>query len=99
MNKNFIIKQLRETYHEVGNFSFKIILDPNLYKSSHNSHVEFVDSDNNPMKYCVKKWGRKINCDFTIDETVSDGVSSVYIKLEKKDGNMINELIQFWVIK
>lgn len=97
--EKFVVYNLRETYHELGSYEFKVVLNPKFFKNSHRSELTLVDSDGRPMRYEVKKWGRKINCAFTIDPSVADGVSQAYLKLlTEKDDEVAGRLI-FWVIK
>jgi hypothetical protein len=86
---------LDETYPEYGVFTFKVVLNPRLYKTCHDFDVTMVDSSRNPMKFDVKKWGRKINVTFEINPSVADGVSHVTVKKEAQDIGKLS----FWVIK
>jgi hypothetical protein len=93
--QKFQAYNLRETYHELGDYRFKIVLHPRYYKSGHDFRVELFDSSNKLMKYVVEIWGRKLNVLFRIDEAVSDGVS--YVNIIRGD-NQIGRLT-FWIIK
>jgi len=86
---------LDETYPELGKFSFKIVLNPRFFKSGQDFDVQLLDSGRNPMKFKLNKWGRKLNIDFMIDDTVPDGVSTALIS---KDSMEVGRLM-FWVIK
>lgn len=95
----FVVYNLRETYHELGKYDFKIVLNPKFFKNGHPAEVQFFDSDRNKMKFKCEKWGRKINCSFVIDSTVADGVSFANLVLIDDEGTKHNERITFWVIK
>lgn len=86
---------LDETYPELGSYSFKIVLNPRFFKAGHELDVVVVDSDRKPMKYDVKKWGRKLNVTFVIDQQVADGVAFASIV---KGGQEVGRL-NWWVIK
>lgn len=96
----YIIYNLRETYAEMGRFEFKVVLNPDVFKNGLESKVKFIDADQKEMKVDVKRWGRKINCTFIIDQNVPDGVVTVWLDL-KDEGNPtpIPGKASFWVIK
>jgi len=97
--ERFVVYNLRETYHELGKFEFKVVLDPRYFKNGHLSEVVLSDSDGKPMKYDVQKWGRKINCTFFLDKTVADGVSNIKMVLRDDEGYEMTARSSFWVIK
>lgn len=99
MKQKYVLYNLRETYHELGRYEFKIVLDPRTFKNAHLSEVAFRDSDGKTMKFDVQKWGRKINCTFIIDNSVPDGVSVVDMLLKDDDGHEHEGRTTFWVIK
>lgn len=96
---NILLVDLRETYHEIGNFSFKIVLNPKLFKNSHDSEVYAFDPENRDFNLNIEKWGRKINCSFTIDDSTPNGVCVIKLKLIKDGGEEVEETFSFWVIK
>lgn len=96
---DIVVYNLRETYHELGVYEFKVVLDPKLYKSSHASEAIMLDSDGNQMSFKLNKWGRKMNFTMKIDERVPDGVSVVRLNLVRDDGTRINQMLSFWIIK
>jgi len=97
--EKFVLYNLRETYHELGEYEFKVVLDPRSFKNGHLSELTCVDSDGKPMNFEVQKWGRKINCKFIIDKSVSDGVSTVKMTLRDDEGHELAGRTSFWVIK
>lgn len=99
MNNLFVVYDLRETYHELGIYEFKVVLNPKLFKNGHDSVVKMVDSDGRIMDFEVHKWGRKLNFKFTVDQDVSDGVSMVNIYVTDKKGKDHFERLTFWIIK
>lgn len=99
VQKKFVIFNLRETYHELGKFDFKIVLDPRFFKNGHLSDVTLVDSDGKKIDCDVEKWGRKINCVFSVTDQVPDGVTTVNMILRDDGGKELTTRTQFWVIK
>lgn len=97
--KKFQVYNLRETYHELGEYEFKIVLHPRFFKNSHLSELVLVDSDGKEMKHETKKWGRKINCHFVIDPSVADGVSICTLQLKDDKERLVPGRLTFWVIK
>lgn len=97
--QKFVVYNLRETYHELGSFEFKVVLDPRYFKNGHLSEVSLVDSDGRSLKYNVQKWGRKINCSFSLDQAVADGISTVKMVLRDDEGHEMAARASFWVIK
>jgi len=96
---NMIIFDLRQTYHEMGTYAFKIVLNPKIFKSSHESKIKLIDPDHNEVNLNVEKWGRKINCSFDIDESISNGVCLLEMGFISDKNKKINECLSFWVIK
>lgn len=98
--EKFVVLNLRETYHELGRYEFKVVLSAKHFKNSHFCEMTLVDSDGKPMNYEVQKWGRKMNCTFVIDPLVADGVSKVRLSLRKEESaEPQSSLLSFWVIK
>lgn len=97
--QKFVIYNLRETYHELGEYEFKVVLDPRSFRNGHFSELTCLDSDGKPMKFEVQKWGRKINCKFLIDKSVADGVANVRMDLKDDEGHQHPGRTSFWVIK
>jgi hypothetical protein len=95
----FVVFNLRETYHELGEFEFKIVLNPRNFKNSHLSDLVVTDSSGQSMKYSIKKWGRKINCSFVIDQNSAEGRSHVKLSLRDSKEQLVEGHLMFWVIK
>ncbi len=95
----FVIYNIKETYHEQGDFSFKIVLDPRKFRNGHGSEVVCTNSDGKRLPMHVTNWGRKVNCSFKIDESVPDGVSVVDMNLKDDAGHEASGRVTFWVIK
>ena len=92
----FIVYGLLEIYHMLGIFDLKIVLSPKHFKNSHDYDLQIFDSDGEAIKFELIKWGRKMNCKFTIDNDVSDGIASVNIVNNKGTSQ---GKFSFWVIK
>lgn len=100
MNKKlYVVYNLRETYHEQGNFQFKIVLSPKFFRNGHDSNVFVVNADGKELQMTVEKWGRKINCSFAIDQRVPDGVSTIHMHLKDSRGKLHEARERFWVVK
>src|SRR6516225_4075534 len=97
-SERFGVYKLRETYAELGEYEFKVVLSPRHFKNSHLSEMTLVDSDGQPMRFELKKWGRKMNCVFIIDEMTSDGVAAARLQLKDDRGNVSPGQLTFWVI-
>ena len=97
--QKYVFYNLRETYHELGEYDFKIVLDPRSFRNGHLSEISCVDSDGKPMTFDIQKWGRKINCKFTVDNKVSDGVSIMKMNLKDDQGHECSGTKTFWIIK
>ena len=95
----FVVYNLRETYSELGEFSFKIVLDGSFFDTSHGSEVSIVDPDRKNMHVGIQYWGRKINCTFSISSDIPDGVAVVNLHLVDRKGKTSEGRFYFWVIK
>jgi hypothetical protein len=95
----FIVYGLRETYHLLGEYEFKVVLNPKYFKNSHACFMKLVDGSGMPMKYEITKWGRKINCKFALDDSVSDGVCLASMDLVDSEGKPEQARVTFWCIK
>lgn len=85
-----------ETYHELGSYKFKIVLNPRFFKVGQGFSVDFIDSENKRSIYHkCDIWGRKLNVQFLISDVVPDGVASCKIT---RHGVPVGE-VKFWVIK
>ena len=94
--EKFVVYGLLDTYHSLGEYKFKIVLNPKHFKNSHDLDVQMNDSDGETLKFKMERWGRKMNVSFTLDDDVSDGIT--VIMLLDKTGNVISRL-SAWIIK
>lgn len=99
IKQKYIVYGLRETYHELGEYEFKVVLNPKFFKNGHSSSVWMRDSDGKPMNFDVKNWGRKMNFRFSIDSSVSDGLAFVGIDVRNESGVSHQIRFSYWVIK
>lgn len=98
--EKFVVRELRETYHELGEYEFKVVLNPRFFENGHGSELKVVDSDGRPLEHSSEVWGRKVSCRFKIDESVADGVSAVDLSLRSNGtGEPHRVRLFFWVIK
>jgi len=96
---NFVILDMEETYSELGEHSFKIILNPKIFKNSHDIDIKMFDPDSNPMIVDTRKWGRKVQFNFNIDKNVSNGVCIVRLHLMTDKKQELIETLHYWIIK
>lgn len=96
MSARYQVYNLRETYHELGRYEFKVVLSPRNFKNAHGFRVEMHDSDRHPMSHDSEVWGRKINVRFEINGRTADGVSRVNVYTPK--GDLLCQL-NYWVVK
>ena len=95
----FVVHNLRETYHELGQFEFKVIVNPRIAKTAQALDISVCDSDGRPIAFEARRWGTKLRCKITIDETVSDGVAQAIVSIKRENGSVTREMFQFWVVK
>jgi hypothetical protein len=98
-SSKYVIYNLRETYHELGDYEFKIVLDPRGFENSHTSDISIFDPDGKEISCSIERWGRKMRCNFKIDESIPDGVSVVKIILRDSRKKEQQHFVKFWVIK
>lgn len=95
----FMIYNLRETYHELGEYDFRVVLDAKFFNNSHGSSVSIVNPDGTEIPCNVERWGRKMRCQFRIGESVPDGVSIIKLSLRDSRDREQKHSVKFWVIK
>ena len=98
-NDKLVMLHLRPTYHKIGEYTFKIILDKHTFKNSNDINISLSDPENNEVDIGVEKWGRKITCKFEISKDMSDGVCVLKISTDKNSTTKLNKTFSFWVIK
>jgi len=94
---DIVILDLLETYCEKGEHAFKMVFDPS--KKYRNVSVSMKDPDGNQMPVELRKWGKKMSCIFSIDDSISDGVCLINISYADKQGNLYEKILHCWVIK
>lgn len=98
-DSNILVRDLLDTYHELGECSFKIILNPKLFKNAHDIKVEMTDAENNKMPVEIRYWGRKINCTFHLTTSTPNGVNVTNISAVTDKGKTVKKKLHYWVIK
>lgn len=93
------VYSLREIYHQLGEYEFKIVLNSRFFKSGHGSVVRMFDSDGKEMPIEQSTWGKKINVQFKIDEGVPDGVARIKLHLVPDKGPSFEKHLSYWTIK
>lgn len=90
---------LKEVYQLPGNFLAKIIIDTESSLLLEKIDLDVRSSDGKKMKHSFKRWGTKVNIDFTIDDTTPDGMSIIDILIKLRgDDNLYKSRFHFWVI-
>lgn len=98
-NKEFVVYSLKNTYVDLGKYTFKIVLSKNFVDAKF-STLTMIDSDGKLMKYEINYWGRKINTTFIINEDVSDGIAAIDLILKTDENTeVLKQRLYFWVIK
>lgn len=95
----YAVYGLRETYMDLGTYEIKIVLNPHIFKNSHDSTITLVDSDGKDIPLQVRKWGRKMNCSFVLSESVADGVAVGKFEAKGEDGGVHLGRLSFWICK
>ena len=91
----FLVYGLDETYPELGEYSCKIVLSPRFSNSGSDFDVRLIDSDRKPLRFELKRWGRKLNVTFYIDRNAADGVATIIIVRGIQEVGRLG----FWIIK
>lgn len=99
MNDLYVAYNLQENYYDLGEYNFKLVLNPKKFKHGRDCSVVCMNSDGNPMDCEVNIWGRKINFRFEVTESVPDGVSSIDLRLVDDFGKVHIRKLTFWIIK
>lgn len=94
----YIAYNVRETYHELGTFEFKLVFDTTAADPS-TTDLSILDSDGKPVPFRSRRWGKKLNCSFDITDEVADGVAVVNLSFTTVRGEQRRERLTFWVIK
>ncbi len=86
---------MQENYTELGEYRFKIVLNPRFYKNGHGVAVELKNSGGLPMSGDFQIWGRKVNMRFVVDASTPDGVAVARVV----QGDREIGRLTFWIIK
>jgi len=90
---------LREVYQLAGEFSVKMIIDPQESTNIDRVEVALRNSDGQPMDFTYKRWGTKLNLTFKIDEKTPDGVSIIDVVMTGRLWSPVQERFSFWVVQ
>ena len=96
---SIVVLNFRDTYHEIGEYDFKIILDKKKFKNGHDATIKMADAEKKDVSLDVKRWGRKINCHFSLSEKDPNGVYVVSFNARDDKGNDVEKSFHCWVIK
>lgn len=89
---------LQEVYAAPGEYTAKIMIDPEVSPEIEDVAVTVCNADGSPFDYNYKRWGTKLNLSFTIDSKTPDGVATVDILMSGKS-KKFNKRFCFWVFK
>lgn len=96
MEHTIRILNVRELYHELGTYEFKVVLvrgtaqDPVI--------VRVVDSDGRQIAVVQRRWGRKVLCTMALDDTMPDGIGLILVEAVVS-GELERASQKFWVCK
>jgi hypothetical protein len=94
VSSKYQIYGLEENYLEPGSYPFKIVVSPR-YQNGNDFNLTIFDSHLNPVRFELKRWGRKLNVVFVIDRAVADGAAIVTVY----KGDVVVGHRKFWVIQ
>lgn len=98
MTQTIVPVTLRDVYASTGEYSAKLLIRPNISIGIQEFSVTMKDSDGRQMPIEAKRWGTKLNLNFSITEHVPDGVAVIEVRLVGRDKTYV-ERVECWVIK
>lgn len=98
MQQPFVVIGKRDTYHELGDHEFKLVVDTARFVP-HSSSISVVSHDGKPIDSRVRFWGNKLNCAFNLHDGLADGVARMDVQLcQRSDGRYVTHPVFFWII-
>jgi len=82
VDRPFVTYGLLRTYHELGIFAFKIVVQSSFL--SCDVELDVVDADGRPIHHERSDWGRKLRCAMRLDGSVADGMALITVRINKK---------------
>lgn len=89
---------LHEVYAQPGEYTAKIMIDPDVSPEIDEVHVTIRNSDGSDLRHSYRRWGTKLNLSFLIDSETPDGVATVEVHMSGR-GRKINKRFCFWIVK
>lgn len=89
---------LREAYVQPGDYSAKLMIDPEVSPEIETVTLTVRNADGTPLKHDYRRWGTKLNLSFTIDSSTPDGVVTIDIHMAGR-GRKLDKRFSFWVVK
>lgn len=86
---------LREVYHELGEFEVRIVMSDELFSSYRDHQFLAIDSSGRRMQTRTRVWGNKIKCFFVIDGDVPDGVTTGQLIVN----GHVTKTFYWWTVK
>lgn len=96
--EDIIVIDFEGSYCQKGEHCFKLVLNKKVFKDSQCVDIDLISPENDRLEIDVKKWGRKINCCFTIEDEWTDGVYLVKISYEK-DNEKKQKYLECWIVR
>lgn len=88
---------LMEVYTQPGEYTAKLMIDPEVSQAVDNVAVDIWNADGSPIKHTYKRWGTKLNLCFLIEDGTPDGVVTIDVHLNGRS-HKINKRFCFWVV-
>ena len=89
---------LKEVYAQPGEYTAKIMIDPEVSPEIEDVTVTIRNADGSPLEHTYKRWGTKLNLCFLIDAKTPDGVATVDVQMVGKS-HKISKRFCFWIVK
>lgn len=89
---------LQEVYVATGEYTAKIMIDPEVSPEIEDVKVTVCNADGSPFDYSYRRWGTKLNLRFVIDEKTPDGVGTIDVQMVGKN-RKVSKRFCFWVFK
>lgn len=93
-----MITDKQDTYCELGEHTFKVVLNQHYFKNSNKVKIKLYDPSGKEMQARVDNWGRKMFVTFNITNDLSNGVAIISIDAEKDNKEKFNHKSYFWLI-
>jgi hypothetical protein len=90
---------LDEVYREVGDYTAKMLIDPESSQKIDTVGVAMTNADGRPMSFEYRRWGTKLLISFKIDSSTPDGLALIDISLKGPKFDQVRERLSAWIVK